>query len=91
MQQLLPQLVERGAEILGGLDRLANYLRLPEHTVRFWLAGRANAPQGALFILVDLVLKDDVARAREDRRRHPRSEGSPGEGAEAAGQKPLNG
>lgn len=73
MQGLVPQLIERCAEMLGGFDRVAKWLNVGEHTVRFWLTGRATAPQEAILKLTDLVLKDDIARARQDRRRQPRS------------------
>ena len=68
----MPPLVERAAQILGGIDRLAAYLEVEEHRVRFWRNGTATAPNHIVVVLVDLVLKDDVARADEDRRRQPR-------------------
>jgi hypothetical protein len=72
MRRLLPQLVVRAAEILGGFDALAVHLGVEEHRVRFWANGRATAPDSVTFVLVDLILKDDVARARQDRRNTPR-------------------
>ena len=72
MQRLVPQLVARAADIVCGLEQLASYLGVPEHRVRFWRNGTATAPNHVVALLVDLVLKDDVARAEQDRRREPR-------------------
>lgn len=72
MQRLVPPLVERAVQIVGGVDRLAAYLEVPEHRVQFWRNGTATAPTHIVVDLVDLVLKDDVARAEQDRRREPR-------------------
>ena len=69
----MPPLVERAAQIVGGIDRLAAYLEVEEHRVRFWRNGTATAPDHIVVELVDLVLQDDVARADEDRRRQPRA------------------
>ena len=73
MQRLAPQLVERSAELMGGLDRLASYLRVEPHALRFWLQGRATVPDEPLAKMMDLVLQDDIARARQDRRKVPRA------------------
>ena len=72
MQRLLPHLVARAADIVAGLEQLASYLGVPEHRVRFWRNGTATAPNHIVALLVDLILKDDVARAEQDRRRAPR-------------------
>jgi hypothetical protein len=72
MQRLVPELIERAASLLGGLDALAKHLGVPEHAVRLWSTARATAPQDVLVNLVDLILKDDIARAAQDRRSEPR-------------------
>lgn len=72
MQRLVPGLVQRAAEIFGGMRGLADYLRVPEHALHLWAAAKARAPVPIVERLVDLVLQDDVARAREDRRHEPR-------------------
>ena len=79
MQRLVPQLLERAAEILGGYYALASFLGVAEHSLRFWQHGRAKAPESVVFTLVDLVLKDDMARAHEDRREQPRTIAPPNE------------
>jgi len=43
-----------------------------EHSLYLWSAGKARAPVRIVEVLVDLVLQDDIARAREDRRQEPR-------------------
>jgi hypothetical protein len=72
VQKLVPQLVERCAELLGGLDLLAAHVGVQAHTVRFWLHGRATAPNDCVVKMMDLVLQDDIARARGDRRKQLR-------------------
>lgn len=72
MQRLVPQLIERAASLLGGFDALAKYLGVPEHALRLYAATRATAPANVVVLLVDLILKDDVARAAQDRRQQPR-------------------
>ena len=74
MQRLVPKLVERCADLVGGLDALAAHLRVPPHTVGFWQKGRATAPNEAIVKMMDLVLQDDIARAHQDRRKAPRVE-----------------
>ena len=72
MQRLVPHLVQRAVEIVGGIQQLAYHLHVPEHRVSFWRNGTATAPNSIVVQLVDMILKDDVARAEEDRRRKPR-------------------
>ena len=72
MQRLVPALVARAVDIAGGIDRLAAHLQVSEHRVRFWRNGTATAPNHIITALVDLILKDDIARADQDRRREPR-------------------
>ena len=74
MQRLAPKLVGRCAELVGGVEELAARLRVPPHTVGFWLQGRAAVPDEPLVKMMDLVLQDDIARAHQDRRRAPRVE-----------------
>jgi len=74
VQTLAPKLVERCADLVGGVDELASRLRVPPHTVGFWLQGRATVPDEPLVKMMDLVLQDDIARAQQDRRKAPRVE-----------------
>ena len=73
MERLVPDLLRRAAEMLGGYEALAKFLGAEEHAINFWLHARAKPPERVIFALVDLVLQDDIARAREDRRRTPRT------------------
>lgn len=73
MQRLVPGLIGRAAEIFGGLPALAQHLGVAEHALGLWATGKASAPVGIVEVLVDLVLKDDIARAKGDRRHEPRA------------------
>ena len=73
MQRLLPQLVERAAEIAGGMQSLARQLNVDEHRLSFWRQGTATAPNHVFVRLVDLILQDDIARAHADRRKQARA------------------
>jgi hypothetical protein len=86
MQRLVPRLVERCADLVGGLDQLAARLHVPPHTVGFWLQGRATVPNEPLVKMMDLVLQDDIARAQQDRRKAPRVEVLAPPGAKPAAQ-----
>lgn len=59
--------------MLGGLNARAAYLEVEHHALRYWMGGRANAPERVISSLVDLILQDDIARAHEDRRQKPRT------------------
>lgn len=54
------------------MSHLAGHLQVPEHALYLWASEKARAPVNVVEMLVDLVLKDDIARAREDRRHEPR-------------------
>ena len=73
VERLVPGLIQRAAEILGGMPGLASFLHVAEHSLYLWAAGKARAPTRVVEALVDLVLQDDVARAKEDRRHEPRA------------------
>ena len=72
MQRLVPSLIRRATEMFGGSLELAAYLQVADHSLRLWAAGKASAPTNVVEMLVDIVLKDDVARAMQDRRHEPR-------------------
>ena len=72
VERLVPSLIQRAAEMLGGMPHLAGRLQVPEHSLYLWALGKARAPVRIIEVLVDLVLQDDIARAREDRRQEPR-------------------
>jgi hypothetical protein len=42
-----------------------------------WLSGRATVPESVFLVAVDIVMRDDLARAAQDRRAAPRNEESP--------------
>jgi len=72
VERLIPSLIQRAAEMFGGMVCLAQHLQVPEHSLYLWSAGKARAPIRVVEVLVDLVLQDDIARASEDRRQEPR-------------------
>ena len=74
MRDLQPRLIARAAEILGSDDRLAARLRVELHALVLWRKGKATAPDWVLHSIVDLILKDDIARAAQDRRGQPRED-----------------
>jgi hypothetical protein len=67
-RELKIRLLARACDIAGGRDRLAARLEVEPHALEFWLAGRATPPDRIFMAVVDLVLEDDIARARQDRR-----------------------
>ena len=67
-RELKVRLLARACDILGGRERLAERLDVEAHSLEFWLAGRATPPDRVFLAVVDLVLEDDIARARQDRR-----------------------
>ena len=73
VERLVPGLIQRASEMLGGMAGLASFLHVAEHSLYLWALGKARAPARVVEALVDLVLRDDVARAKEDRRHEPRA------------------
>ena len=67
-RELKARLMRRACDIVGGRERLAARLDVELHSLEFWLAGRATPPDRIFMAVVDLVLEDDIARARQDRR-----------------------
>jgi hypothetical protein len=50
--------LERAADLLGGPQRLARYLRAPGAQVFRWLKGEEKPPLSVFLTCVDLVLED---------------------------------
>jgi hypothetical protein len=72
-RKLRVTVLRRAAEIAGGPTALQERLKVDAHALELWLAGRATVPEWVFFLAVDMVVRDDVARATEDRRAAPRS------------------
>jgi hypothetical protein len=70
---LSQRLLQRAAEIAGGVDVLSHHLDAPVHALRLWLEGKATPPPWITALAIDIVLEDDVARAGQDRRHSPRA------------------
>jgi hypothetical protein len=75
MLELQPTLLERAAAITGSHAALCEYLGVSEARLKLWLASRIRLPDPIFLKAVDLILRDDIARASHDRRQRPR--GSP--------------
>ena len=75
MLELQPTLLRRAVEIVGGRDTLCEYLGVSDTRLELWLAARVRLPDPIFLRAVDLVLKDDIARAARDRRQRPRGDG----------------
>ena len=75
MLELQPTLLRRAVEIVGGREPLCEYLGVSDSRLELWLAARVRLPDPIFLKTVDLVLRDDIARASHDRRQHPRESG----------------
>ena len=65
--------LRRATDIAGGSEALRERLDVEEHALELWLAGRATVPDWVFFLAVDIVVRDDMARAAQDRRAAPRT------------------
>jgi hypothetical protein len=71
---LQPVLLRRAAEIKGGVRELCEYLEVSYARMELWQAGKARLPDPIFLKAVDLVLRDDIARASHDRRQRLRDD-----------------
>lgn len=74
MLDLQPILLRRAAEIAGGPLRLCEYLGVPLNRLDRWSSAHDRLPDDVFLKIVDMVLRDDMARARSDRRQLPRQD-----------------
>ena len=72
MLELQPILLRRAAAITGGYAQLCEALGVSETRLALWLSGRVRLPDPIFMKAVDIVLRDDIARASHDRRQRPR-------------------
>ena len=70
-------LLERAAAIAGGARPLGRMMGVDASLLQRWWAAELKLPEAIFLQLVDIVLKDDVARARADRREHARTHALP--------------
>ncbi len=77
MLDMQPRLLARATEILGGEEPLCRRLAVSRIQLRAWLTRQAKIPDRVFLSVVDIVLRDDVERAAEDRRREPRGHAVP--------------
>ena len=66
-------LLERAAVIEGGHGRLGQRLGVDPTLLQRWRAAQLRVPEATFLQLVEMILKDDIARARVDRRQHART------------------
>jgi len=76
-RELRLTVLRRAVDIAGGSAALGARLNVEQHRIELWLTGRATLPHWVFLLAVDLVLRDDIARAAQDRRGAPRHEASP--------------
>jgi DNA-binding transcriptional regulator YdaS (Cro superfamily) len=78
-RELRMTVLRRAADIIGGSSALQQRLGVEQHALELWLSGRATVPEWVFMLAVDLVVRDDIARAAQDRRAAPREEREPPE------------
>ena len=78
-RELRMTVLRRAADITGGSSALQQRLDVEQHALELWLSGRATVPEWVFMRAVDLVVRDDIARAAQDRRATPREEREPPE------------
>jgi hypothetical protein len=71
-RELRMTVLRRAAQIAGGSAALRERLNVEDHALELWLSGRATVPESVFLLAVDLVVRDDIARAAQDRRVSPR-------------------
>ena len=76
-RELRVTVLRRAADIAGGSAALQQRLNVEQHALELWLSGRARVPEWVFLLAVDLVVRDDVARASQDRRTSPREQQDP--------------
>ncbi len=63
-QELYVRALQRAAEIYGGIDPLAERLKIPAEDLRRFVAGEERIPLEVFLNAVDLLLEDEVASMR---------------------------
>ena len=66
-------MLKRAAEICGSEALLCERLGITSVRLHQWIEGKARVPDGIFLKSADIVLEDDIARARQDRRSFPRA------------------
>jgi hypothetical protein len=71
-RELRLTVLRRALQIAGSSAALRERLNVEDHALELWLSGRATVPDWVFLLAVDLVVRDDIARAAQDRRGSPR-------------------
>lgn len=66
----------RAAELLGGVDKLAEHLNVPQAHLRWWIKGLAKPPAHLFLRVVDLLMDQKLQR-QDESRATPESSGAP--------------
>jgi hypothetical protein len=53
------QTLQRAAQVAGGVEMLASYLKVRPSRLRLWLQGRVTPPMDVFLRAVDLLTQDD--------------------------------
>jgi hypothetical protein len=76
-RELRVTVLRRAADIAGGSAALQQRLNVEQHALELWLSNRATVPEWVFLQAVDVVLRDDIRRAAQDRRTAPRENQGP--------------
>jgi hypothetical protein len=57
--------IRRAATMMGGLDRLAERLRLPERQLDYWMRDIGTPPDTVFFDVIDIIIERAGKRAVE--------------------------
>jgi hypothetical protein len=76
-RELRVTVLRRAADIAGGSAALQQRLNVEQHALELWLSDRATVPEWVFLLAVDLVVRDDITRAAQDRRTAPREDQGP--------------
>ena len=57
--------IRRAATMMGGLDRLAERLRVPERQLDYWMRDIGTPPDTVFFDVIDIIIERAGTRAVE--------------------------
>jgi len=57
--------IRRAATMMGGLDRLAERLRLPERQLDYWMRDIGTPPDTVFFDVIDIIIERAGKRSAE--------------------------
>ena len=57
--------IRRAAAMMGGLERLAQRLNVPERQLEYWMRDIGTPPDTLFFDIIDIIIESAGARAPE--------------------------